>query len=493
MHTLDPLTAAQITAGSTLNRPSAVIRELIENAIDAQAQHIAIYIDSNGTLTVQDDGIGMTVDELPRAFLRHTTSKLTHYDDLLTLRTLGFRGEALAAIGAIARVRCISKTNHCPTAHEIRIAGGELHDLRPCAGTTGTRIIVERLYHTIPHRRQFWRQPHTERQHIVDVCTHYAIIYAHISITVYLDQQVLLHTTGSGNIMNAIHHVWPNISLTPVTATLPHQFGQLAGYIGDTHAGARRQQVVAINNRPIAIRGFIAHLIDEVLPPYKHQHPTAVFCFTLPADSIDVNLRSNKDELGIRTPSTIARLLYDAVRTQPDTSALHIVPIQNIPQLTFVGYYADWMVWHSVEGLVVMNPANVMHTCNITTLAPGALCVPPYVLDQKSSTLFLEHASAWDQLGLQLAHNHQNQLCLTRLPYMAHTNALSHALAACCRTVRSGGSFAMGIGHLLDPHWLYAQLIQHPRPWDGHALFMVGHQRITQALRIPHTLTAAPD
>lgn len=484
MHTLDPLTAMQLTAGSTLNRPATVIRELIDNAIDAQARHINIHLDAHGALTVHDDGVGMTADDLARAFERHTTSKLMHYDDLLTLKTLGFRGEALAAIAAIARVTCVSRTAQCACAHEIRMAAGQIHDLRPCAGGIGTTIRVERLYHAIAHRRHFWRQPHTERQHIVDICTQYALIYPHISITINYEQQVLLATPGKGSLVDTLGLVWPNVTMQAIQAYIRGGSGTLHGFVGDTRVPARRQQIVAINQRPIAVRGLIAHLIDEVLPPIQGRHTTAVLHFVLPDDAIDINQRTHKDELGIRTPSIIARLLYDAIR-QPILNE-DIIPIhipQQLPEAIHIGRYTEWHLWSSAEGIIVMNPANVMHTCAITSLESGTVCVPPYPLDHESTHMFLRYADQWQSLGIRLEYNQHNLLCITRLPHMAHTNALDTALNAFMRTMRRGGTFAMGLGHLLKPEWLYAQLSQHPHPWDGHALFMVGHQRIAQALR----------
>lgn len=493
MHTLDPLTAMQLTAGSTLNRPSAVIRELIDNAIDAHARHISIHLDAQGTLAVHDDGIGMTADELAVAFQRHTTSKLRRYDDLLTLETLGFRGEALSAIAAIARVTCISRTAQCTSAHEIRLAAGEMHDLRPCAGVIGTTMRVERLYQAMPHRRHFWRQPHTERHHIIDVCTQYALIYPHIRVTVTYEQQVVLATSGSGDSAQCLCEIWPDSSMQAVNATSTGNAGELQGFVGTQTAPARRQQIVAINQRPIAVRGFIAHLIDEVLPPVQGQHPAALLHFRLPNDVIDVNQRSNKDELGIRTPSVIARLLYDAIRIPSINNVPMIHVPQRLPQAVFVGRHAEWLLWSSIEGLMIMDPANVMRICGISALESGRLCVPPYPLDTAGAQLFLRCANQWEQLGIHLVHNPHNQLCITRLPRMSHTHALDTAMSACIRTMRRGGTLAMGLGHFLDPDWLYTQLARCATPWDGHALFMIGHQRMAHALRMPSTPIAAPD
>lgn len=493
MHTLDPLTATQLHAGSTLNRPAAVIRELIDNALDAQASIISIYLDSHGRLRVHDNGIGIRASDLPLAFQRHTTTKLTQYDDLVTLTTLGFRGEALAAIAAVARVTCISRTATCERAHEIRIAGGEIHDIRPCAGTVGTDITIERLYHAIPHRRHFWRQPQTERQHILDVCIQYALIYPSVAFRVYDNATTQLATDGNGSSYHAVACIWPHIQAHPIDARLDPQTS-VTGYIAHDVAPSRRQQIIAINRRPIGVRGFFAHLLDELLPPHRNHHPTAVLHFTIPHEHIDINVRSNKDELGIRTPSTIARLLYAAMSTHtpPAHTPIALGSI-HLPTLTYIGRHKDWHIWSSVEGIVIMNPANVMHACHIKNLDAGMLCVPPYPLDTQTATLFTTHASHWQAYGLELAYNHQQQLCITRLPHSATTTALDSALAACVRTMRNGGTFAMGIGHLLDPQWLYTCIQALPNPWAHHAIWMISHQRLADALRMPHGATAILD
>lgn len=494
MHTLDQLTATQLTAGTTLNRPSAVICELIDNAIDAQAQQITIYLDAQGTLCVHDDGIGMTVEELPRAFARHTTSKITCYDDVYRLRTLGFRGEALASIAAIARVTCISRTQACASAHELRIAHGQIHDLRPCAGAVGTHITVERLYHAIPQRRNFWRQPHTERQHIVDMCTHYALTYPHIGFRVLYEQHTLLNTCNHHTLQDVLSALWPNEEFTPIDARLFDGQYHLSGFISQRMSPSRRQQIVAINQRPITVRGFMAHMIDEVLPPHHGHHPSVVLLFHLPTDEIDVNLRSHKDELGLRTPSVIARLLYSAIRQRHHgVFPQSIITTHQLPELTLIGQYADWFVWSCVEGLVIMDPANVMAVCGITRLAPGRLCVPPYPIDKQAATIFLSHSTQWEHLGLQFDIRTPDQITLTHLPQVAHTNKLDRSLKAFVHTMRRGGTFAMGIGHFLDPHWLHAQLAQLSNPWDHHAIWMVGHQRIAQALRISAPTNQVPD
>jgi DNA mismatch repair protein MutL len=143
--------------------------------IDAGAHHIQIQVGEHCRMQVRDDGCGMTANELPLAFTRHTTSKITCYADLLGTDP-GFRGEALANIAAVARVTCVSRTADAPHAYELRIAGGEIHDIRPCAGAVGTQIIVERSFYTTPHRRNFWRQPYSEAQHIGDIVSRYRVV-----------------------------------------------------------------------------------------------------------------------------------------------------------------------------------------------------------------------------------------------------------------------------------------------------------------------------
>ncbi|MFM2308363.1 MAG: hypothetical protein RLY87_483, partial [Chloroflexota bacterium] len=285
MHTLDPLTATQLAAGATIDRPAAVVRELLDNAIDAGARRITVRV-ADGAIHVADDGCGMGADELLLAFQRYTTSKLQHANDTVGITTLGFRGEALAALAAIAAVSAVSRRVGDTHAHEVRFAAGELQDARPTAGSIGTAVTVERLFYTSPHRRTFWRQPQVELQRIADMVGRYALCYPHIAFGCDVAQTDAAHTTGSGDLAQTILELWGDADLIPVHATLPGTSAELRGILASVQSARplRRRQIIAVNRRPIAARGTIAHLIDEVLPPQRQLYPACVLQFQLPSD-----------------------------------------------------------------------------------------------------------------------------------------------------------------------------------------------------------------
>ena len=493
MHQLDNLTATQLAAGATLDRPAAVIRELIDNAIDAGARHIQIHVGDQGRMEVRDDGCGMTASELPLAFTRHTTSKITCYADLVGLQSLGFRGEALASIAAVARVTCVSRTTDAPHAYELRIAGGEVHDIRPCAGAVGTQITVERLFYTTPHRRNFWRQPYSEAQHIGDIVSRYALCYPGIAFHYESGNHEPLMTSGSGDIMQAISELWHDGEVTPVYTQLTGMDATLSGVIASAASAApqRRRQIVAINQRPIATRGFIARLLDELLPPQRQHYPAVVLHFQLPSDGIDVNMRAGKEEVGIRAPSAIARLLYCTFRQPLFMPLPTTTPLVAMPPQRLLGYHHTWLVASASDGLTVFCPANIMAHCGITSLPSGALVVPPYPLSPRAQQALSPHIVALAALGMVLQWQ-AGALVVMRLPANYHQRPLDQCITAMMQTLHHGGTPAMAVGHLIDGDYLIAQLRTHHAPWQGHTSLIIAHYRMLSALRMPRT-TEAPD
>lgn len=492
MHQLDPLTALQITAGTTIDRPVAVVRELIDNAIDAGAQHITIDV-QDGVIEVCDDGCGMDGSDIAQAFLRHTTSKLRHYDDIHTITTLGFRGEALASIAAIARVTCISRPAHATHAYELRIAAGEMHDLRICAGAVGTRVRVERLYYTAPHRRAFWRQPPQELQLMADTVARYAVLFPHIAFRARLGDTLRCDTRGSGSVHSAVHEVWHAPIDDEIHATLPGSNVSVSGVIMSARAAApqRRRQVIAINQRPLAPRGMLAHLLDELIPPHRNHYPAVVLTISLPRDMVDINIKASKEEVGVRAPSIVARALYYAMQPRQLTLPATDLPIQPFPSYTALGYHHEYVVAHSPDNLAIFNPATIMQVCGITQLARGAVLVPPYPLSTRQWQIMAPHQHAFAQLGLSITAATGDTGVITHLPSCAHQRPLSPAIDVLTTCLHHGGTPTMAVAALIDAQTLITWLSQHPNPWHSNALYAIHHAKIAAALR-PRT-TATPD
>lgn len=482
MHTLDPLTATQLAAGATIDRPAAVVRELLDNAIDAGARRITVRV-ADGAIQVRDDGCGMSADELLLAFQRHTTSKLQHANDTVGITTLGFRGEALAAIAAIAAVSAISRRVGDPCAHEVRFAAGELQDARPCAGSSGTTVTVERLFYTSPHRRTFWRQPQVELQRIADMVCRYALCYPHIAFGCDVAQTDATHTTGSGDLGQAILELWEDANIIPVHATLPGTSAELHGILASVQSARplRRRQIIAVNQRPIAARGTIAHLIDEVLPPQRQLYPACVLQFHLPGDSIEVNSREGKEDVMLRTPSVAARLVYAGFKAPQHVPAVGIVALP-LPPLQVLGYHQEWIVASGSEGVFLLSPANIMQHCGIRTLSRGMLIVPPAVLTAAQASLLGQHRQAFQDLGFGL-RDESGRMSVDAVPDVCRDIGPARLVAHIVKALRSGATPAQAVGWVLDAEWLIARLRSHHNPWGGQTSIVIGHHRIQHGLR----------
>src|SRR5258706_2664942 len=186
---LDPMVSAQIAAGEVVERPASVVKELVENALDAGARRVSVSVRGGGIeeLVIQDDGGGIPADEIEVAFARHATSKLTIADDLWAIRTLGFRGEALPSIAAVAQVICISRTAGAPAGVELRIAGGETQAMSPRGAAVGTIFTIRNLFYNIPVRREFLKSPAAEATAIAGVVTQDALAYPQVAFTLIRD------------------------------------------------------------------------------------------------------------------------------------------------------------------------------------------------------------------------------------------------------------------------------------------------------------------
>ncbi|MCH8920854.1 MAG: ATP-binding protein [Chloroflexi bacterium] len=206
---LTPETAAKIAAGEVVERPASVVKELVENALDAGASAIAVEVSGGGQelIRVTDDGCGLAAEELELAFARHATSKLTG-DDLLSITTLGFRGEALPAIAAMAEVEMVSRPADAQSAAYVRLDGGAVVERGERGAPAGTSVSVSQLFARQPARRKFLRSPSTEANHIASVVSHYALAYPAVRFSLTLEGRQSLLTDGNGELRDAIAAVY---------------------------------------------------------------------------------------------------------------------------------------------------------------------------------------------------------------------------------------------------------------------------------------------
>jgi DNA mismatch repair protein MutL len=323
---LDSFTAAQIAAGEVVERPASVVKELIENAIDAGASEIRVEIREGGKreIRISDNGSGIPVDEVELAFQRHATSKLRTADDLFDVHTLGFRGEALPSVAAVAQVACTTRTADVDTGVELRIAGGEVQSRVPRGGTPGTTFVVRNLFYNAPVRLKFLRSEASEAAQINSVVSNYALAYPDVRWTLLIDGRLALQTPGSGQLLDAIIELYGlDIArqLIPVddAAGSGEQATHVHGFVSQPslHRSARSSIHLFVNRRWVQARGQLAFVLEEAYHTLlmKGRHPLAILHVDVEPGAVDVNVHPTKSDVKFLYQSQVFALLGRAVRT----------------------------------------------------------------------------------------------------------------------------------------------------------------------------------
>ena len=322
---LEPEVAAQIAAGEVIERPASVVKELVENAIDAGATDIRVEIRGGGQreIRIVDNGSGIAPDEVELAFQRHATSKLRSADDLFNVHTLGFRGEALPSIATVAQVICLTRTADAPTGVELRIAGGEIQGKTARGGSPGTTFIIKNLFYNTPARLKFLRSEATESAQISSVIEHYALAYPHIRWTLLIDGRLSVQTPGSGQLIDAIMELY-GIDVARQLIAVDDQAGEgvqhtkIHGFVSQPslHRSARSSMHLFVNRRWVRATGALAYVIGEAYHNLlmKGRHPMAVLHIEVDPSAVDVNVHPNKAEVKFLHQPQVHALLGRAVR-----------------------------------------------------------------------------------------------------------------------------------------------------------------------------------
>jgi DNA mismatch repair protein MutL len=338
---LPALVVNQIAAGEVIERPASVVKELLENSIDAGARRIEIDIEQGGAelIRVVDDGHGIHPDDLALAFASHATSKLRSADDLFKIDTFGFRGEALASIGGVAQVTLQSRPPALPAGALVSCQGSELSPVRPWNGSPGTRIEVRHLFFNTPVRRKFLRASATEMGHISEAVTRLALAHAHRDTRAGL-HLVLRHNNKLVHEVPATTSLWDRIgiffgievqsALLAVEGEMGHV--QLEGFAANPSCerGSPRMQYLFVNGRCVRDRA-LGHAIQEAYRGLLMTGRYAVtFLFlTLPPDQVDVNVHPAKAEVRFRNAQAAHHLLYTTIRSR--LREAHLTPDMQAP------------------------------------------------------------------------------------------------------------------------------------------------------------------
>ena len=317
---LDQKTIDQIAAGEVIERPSSVVKELVENSIDAGATAVTVEIRDGGTsfIRVTDNGSGIDRDQVAVAFLRHSTSKIRVVEDLFHVASLGFRGEALSSIASIAMVELITKTRDADAGVRYVIEGGAEKKLEDMAAPDGTTFLVRSLFYNTPARRKFLKSPMTEAGYISDLMERLALSRPDISFQFINNGQTKLHTSGNHNLKDIIYGIYGRdiaANLLPVKAE--GAFGRLEGFVGKPviSRGNRNFENYFVNGRYVKSK-IITKAIEDAYKTFmmQHKYPFTALHFTIPGDLLDVNVHPTKLELRFSNQEEIYQIVYDTVR-----------------------------------------------------------------------------------------------------------------------------------------------------------------------------------
>jgi DNA mismatch repair protein MutL len=326
IHLLSEEVAARIAAGEVVERPASVVKELVENSLDAGATRVEVETRGGGRdlIRVRDNGVGIPAAEVKLAFRRHATSKLETAIDLETIATLGFRGEALASIASVSRVTCLTRHTTEDTGTRLRIEGGEVVAHATVGRPSGAELLIEDLFYNVPARRKFLQTERTERNHIDAFLTRYAIAYPHIAFSLVHDGREILATSGNGNAQEALLNVYGmdlGTSLLEIpcgddTHTAVDDI-QVCGFVGPTsvHRANRGYITLFINGRWVQDLRLSYAIIQayHTLLPVK-RYPIAFVSVTLPAEDVDVNVHPAKTEVRFRDGDAVFRAVQRTVR-----------------------------------------------------------------------------------------------------------------------------------------------------------------------------------
>lgn len=331
--------ASQIAAGEVIERPASVVKELVENALDAGAGSVSVTVAEAGRrlIEVADDGCGIPAEELPLAVSRHATSKLASAKDLFTIATLGFRGEALASIGSVSRLTLTSRVAQAGSGARIRVTGGQASPVEPVGAPVGSVVRVEDLFYNVPARKKFLKSDVTERRAIDTFLSRYALAYPQVRMKLAEDKKSMLQTTGDGDrrtILAALYGV--EVGKTMLEVIAEDEGLRLSGYISPTSLtrSNRREMTFFINGRwvqDIPLNAALMQAYRTLL--MVGRYPLAFLFLEVNPAAVDVNVHPAKAEVRFREGERVFSFVGRAVRR----ALLAYTPVPSLPSRTLWG------------------------------------------------------------------------------------------------------------------------------------------------------------
>ena len=319
IHVLDETTINKIAAGEVVERPASVIKELIENSIDASATNIEVEIGDGGVayMRITDNGIGMTEEDARLAILRHATSKIQQVEDLFDIASLGFRGEALASIASVSHFSLTTRKAYFDLGTRITVDGGTFTDCIPYGAAPGTTIEIRDLFYNTPARRKFLKSERTESSKIQDIVGKLALSNPHISFKLIVDDRVAIITPGNGNIGDTVAALYGYKTKDDIfTVAYESDSIYIDGVVSKPTLlkSTRIWQTIIVNNRVISdktIMKAIDNAYHALLP--KNGHPLVVLNITVPAEMVDINVHPRKSEVKFSDDKIIFKAVYHGI------------------------------------------------------------------------------------------------------------------------------------------------------------------------------------
>ena len=319
IHVLDQITIDKIAAGEVIERPASIVKELVENAIDAGSTSVKIEIKDGGIsfIRITDNGCGIPQDEVQRAFLRHSTSKIETVEDLSHIASLGFRGEALSSIAAVTRTELITKTADAEFGTRYVIEGGKEVSLEDTGAPNGTTFLVHQLFYNVPARRKFLKTPMTEAGHVQDLLMHLALSHPEVAFQFLNNGQEKLRTSGNGKLKDVIYNVYGrDVAANLIEIDYEKNGIHITGFLGKPiiTRGNRNFENFFVNGRYVK-SAMISKSVEDAYRDFVMQHkfPFAVLHFHLSGENLDINVHPTKMELRFSRQQEVYNTVFEAV------------------------------------------------------------------------------------------------------------------------------------------------------------------------------------
>lgn len=332
---LDQITIDKIAAGEVIERPASIVKELVENAIDAGATAVTVEIKEGGIsfIRITDNGCGIPREEIALAFLRHSTSKIRTVEDLTTVASLGFRGEALSSIAAIAQVELITKTKDALLGSRYVIEGGMEKKLEDAGAKDGSTFLIHNIFYNTPARRKFLKTAMTEASHVHELMIRLALSHPEVSFEFITNNQPKLHTSGNGKLKDVIYQLFGReIAMNLLEIDEAFAGIKITGYIGKPliSRGNRNYENYYINGRYVK-SNIIAKAIEDAFKDFtmQHKYPFTVLHFAMDGNDLDVNVHPTKMELRFSKQQEVYNFVYQAVKNA--LSERELIPHVDVP------------------------------------------------------------------------------------------------------------------------------------------------------------------